>query len=149
MAGCDADQRLVKQAEKASDRQAEQNRQIAHQNHHLAEATNQLVSADAKARQETLALQRDLQAEQSTLGRKRDDLEDERRQIAASRHRDPIIATVLADLGLVIACVAPLVLCGYLLRGLQHEPTDQELADVLVTELTSDSPLLLSSLSRG
>ena len=44
IAGCDsADQRLVQQAETASQRQADQNRQIAHQDHQIAEATNRLV----------------------------------------------------------------------------------------------------------
>jgi hypothetical protein len=40
--GCDEDKRPVEQAREADERQAEQNRQIAHQNHELAEATNRL-----------------------------------------------------------------------------------------------------------
>ena len=83
-AGCNTDARLVKQAEKASDRQAEQNRQIARQNQEIAQATNQLVAADAQARKEALALQRDLQTEQATLGHQRDVLEEERRQLAGA-----------------------------------------------------------------
>jgi hypothetical protein len=142
-AGCDSDQRLVRQAEQAADRQAEQNREIARQNQELAQATNQLVAADAQARKETLLFQQGLQAEQAILGQKRDDLEVERRQVAADRWRDPLIAVVLADLGLLAACLAPLLLCGYLLRGLKHEPAEQELAELLAVELVSETPLLL------
>jgi hypothetical protein len=143
LTGCDTDERLVKQAEKASDRQADQNREIARQNHELAQATNQLVAADAKARQETLALQRELQSEQARQGQKRDDLEAERRQIANQRHRDPLLAAALTDVGMTLACLLPLLLCGYLFHSLRQEPNDHELAELLTTELVSDAPMLL------
>ena len=143
LVGCDTDERLVKQTEKASDRQAEQNREIARQNHELAQATNQLVTADAHSRQETLALQRELQNEQARLGQKRDDLEIERRQIAGQRQRDPVIAAVLIEVGTILACLLPLVLCGYLLHGLRNEPDDQDLADLLTIELVSEAPIFL------
>ena len=147
LAGC-SDERLVTQAERASDRQAEQNRQIAHQNQHLAEATNRLVTADAQARSDTLSLQRELQAEQTKIGVGRDELEGERRELAHTRYRDPIVAAVLTDLGLVLACLLPLVLCGYLLRGLKHEPTEAELAELLAVELVSETPVLLPAVDR-
>ena len=141
--GCSRDERLVKQAETASNRQADQNREIARQNQELAQATNRLVTADAQARHETLSLQRELQAEQAAIGQQRDELEQERRQIADQRHRDPLLAAVLTDLGLLLACLLPLVLCGYLIHGLRREPDDLELAELLTVELVSDSPLLL------
>jgi len=137
IAGCDStDQRLVQQAETASQRQADQNRQIAHQNHQIAEATNRLVEADAQSRQETLSMQHDLQ-------KGHDQLETERRELAAQRHQEPIIAAVLTNMGLALACLLPLVLCWYLLHGLQREPADRELSDLLVLELAADSPALL------
>jgi hypothetical protein len=143
LAGCDTDERLVKQAEKASDRQADQNREIARQNHELAQATNLLVAADAQARQETLALLRELQSTQDRQGQIRDDLEAERRQIAIQRYRDPLLAAALTDGGMTLACLLPLVLCGFLFHCLRHEPNDQELAELLATELVSDAPMLL------
>lgn len=90
--GCDEDKRLVEQAREADERQAEQNRQIAHQNHELAEATNRLVEADANSREELVALERDLQAERSAVGRQRDDLEAERKQIAGQRLQESVLA---------------------------------------------------------
>jgi len=140
IAGCDsADQRLVQQAETASQRQADQNRQIAHQNHQIAEATNRLVEADAQARKETLSLQRDLQKGHNELGA-------ERRELAAQRHDEPIIAAVLTNVGLALACLLPLVLCWYLLHGLKQEPIDIELNELLVSELAADSPILFPPL---
>jgi hypothetical protein len=144
LAGC-SDERLVSQAERASERQAEQNRQIAHQNQQLAEATNRLIAADARARTESLSFERDLQAERSKIGSQRDKLEDERRELAQTRYRDPIVAAVLTDLGLALACILPLVLCGYVLRGLKHDPTEAELAELLAVEIVSDTPVLLPS----
>ena len=96
-----------------------------------------------QARKEALALQRDLQTEQATLGHQRDVLEEERRQLAGARHRDPIIAALSTDLGLILACLVPLALCGYLLRGLRRDSGDEELAELLTVELVSDTPTLL------
>ena len=73
--GCESnDQRLVTLSHEASQQQADQNRQISHQNHELAEATNRLIEADAESRKELVGLERDLQAERSVIGRQRDKL---------------------------------------------------------------------------
>jgi predicted PurR-regulated permease PerM len=126
VAGCDNDDRFA---------------QLASQ---TAETAKRLVEADAKSRQELTALQRDLQAEQTNIGRQRDQLESERRTIAGQRHRDPIIAAVLTDLGLVLACLVPLVVCLYLLRTDHCQPTaNAELAELLTQEIVSETPVLL------
>jgi hypothetical protein len=85
--GCDEDKRLVEFAKEADQRQAEQNHEIAQQNHEIAAATKHLVEADAKARQELVAMERGLQAERATVGQQRDQLEVERRQLASARQR--------------------------------------------------------------
>jgi hypothetical protein len=48
--GCDDDQRLVELSKEAADRQAEQNHAMARQSQQTAEATKELMAADAKAR---------------------------------------------------------------------------------------------------
>ena len=58
VAGCDNDKRLVQLAQDADERQAAQNHEIARLNQRIADATKELVEADAKARQELVALQR-------------------------------------------------------------------------------------------
>ena len=110
----------------------------------VAEASRQLVEADAKARTETVALQRELQQGQDELGRQRDQLENDRRQYADQRNRDPIIANTILDVGMIFACLLPLALCIFLVLGLRDKSqTDSDLADVLVQEIVSDEPFLL------
>ena len=110
----------------------------------VAEASRKLVEADATARGETIGMQRDLQKGQSELGRQRDQLENDRRQYADQRNRDPILANTILDVGVVLACLLPLVLCIFLVLGLRDKSqTDSDLADVLVQEIVSDEPMLL------
>ena len=99
--GCDEDEQ-----EKANRSQAQ-----------VAEASRELVQADAKARGEIVALQRDMQQGQADLGRQRDQLEKDRRQYADQRNRDPILANTILDVGTILACLLPLVLCIVLALG--------------------------------
>lgn len=142
--GCDKDKRLVEFAKEADQRQAEQNHEIAKQNHEIAAATKQLVEADAKSRQELVALERDLQTERATIGEQRDHLEAERRELASQRRRESLLAQVLAGGVTLLACLLPLVLCWYLLHGLRSQNQDEALGELLVMELASGaaSPLL-------
>jgi hypothetical protein len=145
-AGCESDdQRLVDLAIDADQRQADQNRQIAHQNHELAEAANRLIAADAESRKELVALERDLQAERSAIGRERDELEGERRQIAAERHWDSVAGEAVSGGALLIGAILPLALCWFVLRGLWQDTEDDGLGEVLAEELTSDSPAFMPS----
>lgn len=142
--GCDKDKRLVEFAQEADQRQAEQNHEIAKQNHEIAAATKNLVEADAKARQELVALERDLQTERATIGEQRDHLEAERRELATQRRRESLLAQLLAGGATLVACLLPLVLCWYLLQGLRSQSHDEALGELLVMELASgaSSPLL-------
>ena len=143
LCGCEEDE-LAKAAREAAKQSAEQQRQLAQMQADEARGANQLVEADAKARAELATLQRDLQQDQAALGRQRDELETDRRQIAEQRHRDPLIAAAITSIGLILAGVLPLLLCWALLR---HPPLDGEaeaaLADFLVQDLVSDHPVLL------
>jgi hypothetical protein len=110
----------------------------------VAEASRQLVQADATARGEIIALQRDLQEGQADLGRQRDQLENDRRECADQRNRDPILANTILDVGTILACLLPLVLCIVLVLGLRdHTQTDSALTEILIEEIASDDPLLL------
>ena len=144
IAGCDEDQRLIEQAREADERQAEQNRQIAHQNHELAEATNRLIEADAKSREELVALERDLQAERAAVGRQRDALEAERKQIATQRRHESMWAECIGGAATLLACLLPLMLCWRLLAGWRDGGSDEALGELLTIELAGDSasPLL-------
>lgn len=148
-AGCSSgDERFAQFAERASERQAEQNRRMADLQQEVAQGSRQLVEADAKARSEFTSLHKDLQTERSEVGRQRDSLEEERREIASARVTDPIIAAALMDAGLLLACVLPLVLCWQLLRRGDTEPADALVAEVLLNDLVATQPLLLAPPSQ-
>ena len=147
MTGCDSpDGRLVELSEMSLERQAEQNRQMTEQSQRIADATAELIAADAQARQEFSKLSQDLQAERAGIDHQRESLEEERRKIAGQRNRDPIVAAAISSFGLVIACSLPLVLCAYLLYVLQHRTApDEALVELLVEDLLAKQPRLLLS----
>jgi hypothetical protein len=140
--GCGStDERLVALSEKSVIRQAEQNQQMLEQSTQIAQATRQLVAADAQAREELIAvqarLQHDLQAEREGIDRNRDELEAERKDLATHRHRDPLIAAAIIQAATLLACLLPIFLCLAILRALRHEATDPALDEVLIRELVA------------
>jgi hypothetical protein len=110
----------------------------------VAEGSRRLVEAEAQARAEMAALQRDLQQSQSEIGRQRDQLETDRRQIAVERYWDAILGNSVTAAAGLIACVLPLLLCWVLLRRPNQDcEANEALAEFLVQELASDHPTLL------
>jgi hypothetical protein len=154
--GCDGDDaRLAEYAKNSIDQQGRQNEQIARQNQEVtqqnrqvAEAARKLVEADAKARHEMVTAQKMLQAglqnERSTLDQQRQELEQERKDIARERYWQPVIAEAIGNVGLLAACLAPLVLCYQLVRNMHAATVDETaLNELLVCELATESPRLL------
>jgi hypothetical protein len=143
--GCDKNEnkQLAEMAERHSQRQAEQSKQMAELQNEVAAGSRRLVEADARAREEMIALQREVQAERGEVGHQRDALEEERREFAAKRHLDPVIAAAITNIGLLAACLLPLILCWLLLCRRIEPADDHEIAEVLLEDLVADRPLLL------
>jgi len=140
--GCDENKRLAEQAERHAIRQSEQNVRMAEAQHEIAEGSRRLVEADAAAREEMVALQREVQTERVDVGRQRDLLESDRRQIAEQRYSDPIIADAITQVGLLVACILPLIVCWQLLRR-PTEPADESaVAELLLRDLMAENPIL-------
>jgi hypothetical protein len=149
------DERLADFARQAAEQQTRQNERMAQQSQavvqqsqRLTEAAQELVERDAEARRELVEAQHQLHSgiasERVSVDRQREDLETERREMAAQRGRDPIIAAALEGLGVLLACLLPLVICFYVLRHLGGEPAGEEaLGELLVSELTAERPLFL------
>ena len=149
------DQRLAEFAEQAvkeqarqNDRMADQSQAIVEESHQLAEAAKELVEHDAEARRELIAAQQELTSQlndqQATVDAGRGQLEQDRREIAEQRHRDPIVATAIQNTGLIIGCLLPLIVAVYVIRQMQsQEPDHAAVAEMLVLEVTSDEPRLL------
>jgi hypothetical protein len=141
--GCSSgDERVVELSRQSTDRQAEQNRLVETNSRQVLEATDRLVEADAKSRTENIELHRQIEVERSGINQQRDVLEQERRQIAEQRNRDPIVAESILSVGGLIAAILPLLVCLALLRGLFHKSDQEALADVLIEDLVSQQPLL-------
>lgn len=142
--GCtSSDDRMLEMAREHAARQAETQRQMTDLQKQVAEGSRQLVESDAKARENLTALQQDLRTDQSEIGHQRDQLENDRREIAAQRHRDPIVAAVIMDIGIVLACLLPLALGIYVLRSAWRAgESDSAVAELLVHELVASEPRL-------
>ena len=142
------DQRLAEFARQSMAEQQKQNSRIADQSkavvdesHQLAQAAKELVNLDAQARRELLAAQSELTSQlaqqQSVVDAKRDELEQERREIAGRRNRDPIIASAIKHTALILGCLAPLAVCAFVIRQMQaQEPDHAAVAELLIQELT-------------
>jgi len=157
IAGCSRspDERLAEFAQQTMTEQGRQNQRMADQSeaiveesHQLAEAAKELVERDAEARRELIAAQQELTSQlneqQSAIYTGHEQLEQDRREIAEQRHRDPIVAAVIHNFGLVIACLLPLFVAVMVIRQMQsQEPDHAAVAELLTLELTSEEPLLL------
>lgn len=142
--GCeDESERLARMAEEHARRQAAQSQQMAELQREVAQGAKELVEADARAREEIISLQRDIQSESAEVGQQRDQLEEDRRNLAAQRRTDPIVAATIMQVGMVLACILPLIVCWYLLRRSPCEADDAAITEVLIEKLTADRPMLL------
>ena len=121
--------------------QQQQVEQLLEQTHQNAEAARALVEADTKARQELVAMQHDLQSDQHELGRQRDSLDADRKEVTQARERVPLLAMALQGLAGLLLCGAALAVCVYLLRGLSNDTGAEELEDLLVLEVAGESQL--------
>ena len=120
------DDRLVEMAERHELRQAAQTQQA-----------NQL-------HREVTAMQREVQSERSVIGQQRDQLEAERRSIATERRYDSLTAAAIVNIGLWLACLLPLVIAWFVLRQPQSDADDQAIVELMLEDLVSDKPRLLS-----
>lgn len=143
MSGCEENERVVRMAQEQGRQQAAQSQQMAQLQQEVAQGARELVEANGRAQEEVVALQREIQTERTEIGRQRDRLEEDRKQLAEQRHRDPIIAAVIMQTGMVIACILPLVLCWYLLHREPAQADDATVAEVLIEDLTAERPLFL------
>jgi hypothetical protein len=143
------DQRLTELAETSLDYQSRQSQAVAENSRQIAEATRELVQADAAAREQFIQSSRELQIEISQ-GHKRIDqaragLEAERKAITAQRQRDPIVAQAIGGVGLLIAALAPLIVVVVLLYVVHRAgPDEVAVSSLLIAEITSDQPRFAS-----
>ena len=166
--GCSPlDREATEIARESMERQAEQNKMLAEQSRKATQAADNLVQAEAKARQELIEvqkqvverdaqgrqelnrLQQDVQkttsAAQEHVDMQRSKLETERREIAQERQRAPLVAEAIRGTGLLLVCVLPLAVLVFMLHTLRSQPAqDDALSEFLVQELVAEEPRLVS-----
>ena len=86
-----------------------------------------------------------MQSERSELGRQRDQLEVERREIANARYREPLIAESIKAVGLMLACAVPLLIAWQVLRSTDVVDENVAMAELLLEEFSSPAPKLIQS----
>ncbi|MBN73425.1 MAG: hypothetical protein CME32_29570 [Gimesia sp.] len=145
VAGCSSDEnsRVAELATQQLDRQSEQNQRMAELQQEVASGSRELVEADARSRQEMVTLQREMQTERNEIGHQRDQLEAERREIADTRNRDPIIAAAIARVAMLVVSLLPLLICWLLLSQKIAPPDDQQMTELLLEDLISVEPRLM------
>ncbi len=144
LVGCNDNARVAQVAERAAERQAELDKEMARLSRQVAEGSKELVTADARSREALLGMQENLQTQQAKVNRQRDELETERKHIAERRVRESILAPILANVGPLAICGLVLVFCCLLLWSLRIDRNDDDaVGEVLVEELTSHTPVLL------
>lgn len=114
----------------------------------LSAIQQDLVERDAEGRAELNALRRDteaaIQTERQSIDRQREALESERKVIAEQRHRAPIVAAAITQAGLILACLAPLLLGAYVIYTLRRSSNeDEDVSEVLVRELLAGPSAVL------
>lgn len=138
LVGCD--DRATRIATQAADRQAQQNREMAQLNREVAAGASNLVTEEAKARQQVLEVHRELQQERSGLAAGWNKLEVERQQIARSRRTESALAAIVSGGGAMLAALLALALAWLVLYrggGDGQAPTPTVCAEV-VDALLSD-----------
>jgi hypothetical protein len=107
----------------------------------VAGGTRRLVEADAQARQETVAVHRELQADRNRLDGGRTDLEQERRQIATERRTESMLVPAMKFGGGLALAIVLLGFCWYALVRLRtSDSADADLSALLVEQLLAEEP---------
>ncbi len=134
LTGC-GDERVVKVAREADERQAKQNEQIA-----------RVVNEETAFRQQAAKLQNDLRADQAVIAQQRDALEIERKQLASQREWAALYTPLVETIGIVAVVVAGLVYCGFVVVYGLRRSGGHEIGELLLDDLVSHQPVLLPQL---
>ena len=151
LVGCDEEdhhKQVAEVATQAAERQAQQNTEMARLNREVAEGTRRMVEADAEARKEIIAVHQEIQSERASLNDSFETLEAERKQMAQERRTESILVPAVNTIGGAMVATAVVGFCLLLLFGLRRtDASDAELNELLIHDLVSEHPRLLSERS--
>ena len=99
--------------------------------------SREFVQIQADQNRRLVELQNQVQAQHVEIGRQRDALEKERRELAAQRHRDPVVAESIFSIGTLLACVCPILLAWVLLVRADPGTDSEVIAETLIRDVSS------------
>jgi len=142
-------QDVMKTQKQQNDRIAAQSQAVVEESRYVTEAARDLVRQDAEARRDMVLVHADLAGrldrQRAVVDEARDRLEQERREIALRRNRDPIIARAIESVGLAVLCIVPVVVSLFVVRQMTAiHADDAVVAELLTVELARNAPKLLA-----
>ena len=108
-----------------------------------AESSREFVQIQADQNRRLVELQNQVQAQHVEIGRQRDALEKERRELAAQRHRDPVVAESIFSIGTLLACLCPILLAWVLLNRADPGTDSEVIAETLIRDVSSGPSSIL------
>ena len=109
--------------------------------------SREFVQIQADQNRRLVELQNQVHAQHAEIGRQRDALEKERRELAAQRHRDPVIAESIFSIGTLLACLCPILLAWVLLKRADPGTDPEVIAETLIRDVSAGpSSILIPSL---
>ncbi len=124
--------------------QSETNKEMVRLNREVAQGISQLTKENAEFRKEALAVQKQLNTQRAEIIVKQERLDAERRQLLL---HDPLIAKAITHVGITLACLLPVGLCWFLLQRPPLVERDPLANDLLLEDLTSKQPVLITPLT--
>ena len=148
--GCSESEEVARVATEAAKRQAEQTNKAFELQKEVAAGSKNLVTADAEARRELIALQTEIQTQRANVDRERAKLEverqtivEDRQAIVADQRKESMLGNVFRGSSVVLIVVVAFVFCCYLVKAASSD-TAVEVNELLLTEILGDEPILLS-----
>jgi len=135
-------ERVARLATEYAERQSQQSQRMLELQQEVAEGSRQLVEADAKARREIVGLHQDIQSQRQGLNEQRDQLETDRKAIARDRYLAPLVAESIKQVGILLACLLPLLLCWHLLALTTQQAEENLVDEYLLEDIVAEQPLL-------
>jgi hypothetical protein len=81
--------------------------------------------------------------EQTNLDRQREKVADEKRELTTMRNRDPIVTASIENVGALLVCLTPLLVCCYALYAMNRKCEGADIGEWLIDEFTTEQPRFL------
>ncbi len=141
--GCETDDTVTQIALESAERQAQQSRDTTELQKQVAAGSKELVASDAASRENFSQLHREVQQERQELAGQWNRLEAERQSVASSRRHESLALSATRGMGIVVVVTLALFFAWLLLFQAHTLDPSTESLEMLITDITSDSPQLL------